>query len=90
MPPVVSGRWIKVVELEMPGPSAVTLLSNNQGITVESGVHSVPGARAASILLLTSLNSPNPVIEYGLTNDSRMLDDTLLSTEADVRMINLE
>jgi Tol biopolymer transport system component len=36
------------------------------------------------------LHSPNPVIEYGLNNDSRTLYYTLLSTEADVWMINLE
>ena len=37
-----------------------------------------------------SLQSPYPVIEYGLTGDSRMLYFTLLSTEADIWMLNLE
>ncbi|MGH9967277.1 MAG: TolB family protein [Pyrinomonadaceae bacterium] len=37
-----------------------------------------------------SLNSPNPVIEYGLTGDSRTLYYTLLSTEADIWLLNLE
>ena len=36
------------------------------------------------------IHSPNPVIEYGLDNNSHMLYYTLLSTEADVWMINLE
>lgn len=36
------------------------------------------------------IHSPNPVIEYGLNNNSRTLYYTLLSTEADVWMINLE
>ena len=37
-----------------------------------------------------SLHSPQPVVEYGLTSDSRTLYYTLLSTEADVWMVNLE
>ena len=37
-----------------------------------------------------SLHSPNPVIEYGLTGDSRTLYYTLLSTEADIWLLNLE
>jgi len=37
-----------------------------------------------------SLHSPNPVIEYGLTADDRTLYYTLLSTEADVWVVNLE
>ena len=37
-----------------------------------------------------SLHSPNPVIEYGLTGDSRTLYYTLLSTEADIWMVNLD
>jgi len=36
------------------------------------------------------VHSPNPIIEYGLTGDSRTLYYTLLSTEADIWMINLE
>lgn len=36
------------------------------------------------------LQSPYPVIEYGLTGDSRMLYYTLLSTEADVWLIDLQ
>lgn len=37
-----------------------------------------------------SLHSPNPVVEYGMANDSRTLYYTLLSTEADIWMLNLE
>jgi Tol biopolymer transport system component len=37
-----------------------------------------------------SLHSPNPVIEYGLTRDDRTIYYTLLATEADVWMVNLE
>ena len=37
-----------------------------------------------------SLHSPQPVVEYGLTGDSRTLYYTLLSTEADVWMLSLE
>jgi len=36
------------------------------------------------------LDSPKPVIEYGLTGDSHTLYYTLLSTEADIWVINLE
>ena len=37
-----------------------------------------------------SLHSPQPAVEYGLTADSRTLYYTLLSTEAEVWMVNLE
>lgn len=37
-----------------------------------------------------SLHSPNPVVEYALTGDSRTLYYTLLSTESDVWLVNLE
>ena len=37
-----------------------------------------------------SLHSPQPVIEYGLTSDNRTLYYTLLSTEADIWLLNLE
>jgi Tol biopolymer transport system component len=37
-----------------------------------------------------SLHSPNPVIEYGLTADNRTLYYTLLSTEADIWLVDLE
>ena len=36
-----------------------------------------------------SLHSPNPVIEYGLTADNRTLYYTLLSTEADIWLVDL-
>lgn len=37
-----------------------------------------------------SVQSPQPVVEYGLTNDSRTLYYTLLATEADIWMLSLE
>jgi len=37
-----------------------------------------------------SLRSPNPVIEYGLTANDHTIYYTLLSTEADVWLVNLE
>ena len=37
-----------------------------------------------------SLNSPLPVVEYGLTNDNRTLYYTLAATEADIWMINFD
>ncbi|HEV2663452.1 MAG TPA: hypothetical protein VG324_00990, partial [Blastocatellia bacterium] len=37
-----------------------------------------------------ALGSSNPIIEYGLTNDSRSLYYTLLATEADVWLLNFE
>jgi hypothetical protein len=36
------------------------------------------------------LQSPYPVIEYGLTSDSHTLYYTLLSTEADIWLLNFE
>ena len=37
-----------------------------------------------------SLDSPRPVIEYGLTEDNRTLYYTLLASEADIWMLSLE
>ena len=37
-----------------------------------------------------SVDSPKPIIEYGLTGDSRTLYYTLLSTEADIWLVDLE